>query len=225
MQHIPCRIGITALLVVLFLVLPALADRSDAQVLRYHVRADPFEVQLTLPDGTKQTAQLRREATHFYFLGEQGWPVPEGASDKRVRCDIRWEGFPTDWRLANSFGIDRRTQEFSTTLGELRKAVFAGGDFRISRSKEGLFLVTRGSWKFPDSEGTELLDRIAQAQTDIWRDRGLSGHLVFLLATDKAAGHWGGEGRTQAMVLELSRDTARPADAARKHRHAARTYS
>jgi predicted metalloprotease with PDZ domain len=116
--------------------------------------------------------------------------------------------------LANSFGIDRRTQEFSTTLGELRKAVFAGGDFRISRSKEGLFLVTRGSWKFPDSEGTELLDRIAQAQTDIWRDRGLSGHLVFLLATDKAAGHWGGEGRTQAMVLELSRDTARPADPA-----------
>ncbi len=214
MRRESCLIGLAAGVAVLFLVLPALADRCDAQVLRYVVRADPFEVQLTLPDGAKQTAQPRREATHFYFLAEQGWPVPEGASDKRVRCDIRWEGFPADWRLANSFGIDRRTQEFSTTLGELRKAVFAGGDFRIARSGEGLVLVTRGAWKFPDRETTDLLDRIAQVQTDIWRDRGLSGHLVFLLATDKAAGQWGGEARTQAMVLELSRDTAQPVDAA-----------
>ena len=214
MRPTACAPRVIGVVVWLFLVLPVFADRADAQVLRYVVRADPFEVQLTLPDGAKQTAQLRREATHFYFPAEQGWPVPEGASDKGVRCDIRWEGFPGDWRLANSFGIDRRTQEFSTTLGELRKAVFAGGDFRIARSKEGLFLVTRDAWKFPDSNTTDLLDRIAQAQTDIWRDRGLSGHLVFLLATDKGAGHWGGEARTQAMVLELSRDTAQPADVA-----------
>ena len=86
--------------------------------------------------------------------------MPEGAGDKRVRCDIRWEGFPADWRLANSFGMDRRTQGFSTTLGELRKGVFAGGDFRIPRSKQGPFLVTRGAWKFPDSKTTDLLDRI-----------------------------------------------------------------
>jgi predicted metalloprotease with PDZ domain len=207
----PRVIGVAVLL---FLVLPVFAVRSDAQVLRYVVRADPFEVQLTLAHGAKQTAQPQRETTHFYFLAEQGWPVPEGAGDKRVRCVIRWEGFPADWRLANSFGIDRRTQDFSTTLGELRKAVFAGGDFRSTRSKEGLFVVTRGVWKFPDSEVTDLLDRIAKAQTDIWSDRGLSGHLVFLLTTDKAAGQWGGEARTQAMVLELSRDTAHPSDAA-----------
>src|SRR5688500_13314674 len=112
MQRVPCRIGITALVVGLFQVLPALADRCDAQVLRYVVRADPFEVQLTLPDGARQTARPRRDATYFYFLAEQGWPVPDGARDRRVRCEIRWEGFPAEWRLVNSFGIDRRTQEF-----------------------------------------------------------------------------------------------------------------
>jgi predicted metalloprotease with PDZ domain len=205
---------VTGVVFCLLLVLPVFVHRSDAQVLRYVVRADPFEVQLTLPDGARQTAHPRREATHFYFLAEQGWPVPEGAGDERIRCEIRWEGFPADWRLANSFGIDRRTQEFSTTLGELRKAVFSGGDFRSARSKEGLVVVTRGAWKFPDHEVTDLLDRIAKAQTDVWRDRGLSGHLVFLLDTDKSAGNWGGEARTQAVVLELSRDTPHPADAA-----------
>jgi predicted metalloprotease with PDZ domain len=210
---------VTALLIVLVLILPALADRCDAQVLRYVVRADPFEVQLTLADGRRQTARPTREATHFYFLAEQGWPVPEGARDTRVRCEIRWEGFPAGWRLANSFGVDRRMQEFTTTLGELRKAVFAGGDFRVARSKNGLFLVTRGVWKFPDIAVTGLLDRIARVQTDIWRDRGLSGHVVFLLATDQAAGHWEGEARTQAMVLQISRDTTTPADLADSFAH------
>jgi predicted metalloprotease with PDZ domain len=214
MQRVPCRIGITALMVGLFQVLPALADRCDAQVLRYVVRADPFEVQLTLHDGAKQTARPRRDATHFYFLAEQGWPVPEGARDRRARCEIRWEGFPAEWRLVNSFGIDRRTQRFSTTLGELRNAVFAGGDFRVARSKKGLFLVTRTAWKFPDVEATDLLDRIAEAQTDVWRDRGLSGHFVYLLATNESAAHWQGEGRTRSMVLQMSRDTATPADVA-----------
>jgi len=35
----------------------------------------------------------------------------------RRRSVHRWEGFPADWRVANSFGIDRRTQDFATTLG------------------------------------------------------------------------------------------------------------
>ena len=140
MRREACPIGVTGVVALLFLVLPALADRSDAQVLRYVVRADPFEVELSLPDGTKQVKRPGREATYFYFLAEIGWPVPDGVSDKPVRCKIRWDGFPAGWRLVNSFGIDRRTQEFTTTLGELRKAVFAGGDFRIARSKKGLFL-------------------------------------------------------------------------------------
>src|SRR6187200_231809 len=52
---------VTGIVVLLFVVLTVFADRADAQGLRYVVRADPFEVQLTLPDGTTQTTQPRRE--------------------------------------------------------------------------------------------------------------------------------------------------------------------
>lgn len=214
MQRAGRPTGIVAAVTVLFLVLPRLADPSDAQVLRYVVRADPFEVELSLSDGRKQLTRPGREATYFYFLSENGWPVPDGRSEKQVRCEIRWDGFPDGWQLVNSFGIDRRNQEFTTTLGRLRKAVFAGGDFRIARSKKGLLLVTRSAWKFSDREATDLLDRIAEAQIDIWRDRGLSGHLVYLLATNEPAGHWQGENRTRSMVLQMSRDTATPVDVA-----------
>jgi len=198
----------------IFLVRPALAEPAQLERLQYAVRADPFEVELTLPDGTKHVAHPSREATHFYFLAEGGWPVPEGPDASRVRGQIRWKGFPASWRLVNSFGLDRTTQEFETTLGELRKAVFAGGDFRVTRSRKGLLLVTRANWKFSDAAAVNLLDRIAEAETAVWRDRGLADHIVFLLPTAGSAGHWEGEGRSHAMILQASRDTADPADVA-----------
>jgi hypothetical protein len=200
------------------LLLPSLAESSTVAVLRYAVRADPFEVELTLPDGTKETTRPEREATHFFFLAEDGWPIPEGADANRVRCEIRWNGFPTDWRLVNSFGIDGRTQEFQTTLGELRTAVFAGGDFRVARSKKGLLVVTRARWKFPDSEAVDLLDRIAGTQTAVWRDRGLRGHVLYLLATPASAGHWQGEARSRSTLLHASGENGRAGPRVRESR-------
>ncbi len=190
--------------------LPPLAKSSDAEVLHYTVRAEPFGVELTRSDGTKDTRHPRRESSSFCFNAERNWPVPAGPDVQRVRCEIRWSGFPANWRLVNSFGVDRRIQRLETTLGELRKAVFAGGDFRIARSRKNLLLVTRTTWKFSDTEALDLLDRIAEAQTAIWRDRGLAGHLVFLLATNESAGHWQGEARTHSTVLQVSRNTAEP---------------
>src|SRR4051812_42930020 len=69
-------IGVAAGVAILFLVLPALANRCDAQVLQYVVRADPFEVQLTLPDGAKQTTQPRREKTLFIFFQSRAGRCP-----------------------------------------------------------------------------------------------------------------------------------------------------
>ena len=190
------------------------AEPAPREHLQYAVRADPFAIELTLPDGTTRVAHPAREATHFYFLAEDGWPVPDGPDAHRVRCRIHWKGFPASWRLVNSFGIDRTTQEFETTLGELRKAVFAGGDFRVTRSRKGLFLVTRANWKFPDVAAVNLLDRIAETETAVWRDRGLAGHVVFLLPIARSAGHWEGEARSHAMVLQASPDTPDPKDVA-----------
>jgi len=166
---------VTFVLAWLGLLVPALAAPAESDLLRYAVHGDPLEIELTLPDGTKRVAHSTRDATHFYFLAEDGWPVPEGPDAHRVRCRIRWKGFPASWRLVNSFGLDQRKQEFDTTLGELRKAVFAGGDFRVTRSRTGLWLATRASWKFPDRDAVNLLDRIAETETAIWRDRGLGG--------------------------------------------------
>ena len=172
---------------------------SAADLLRYTIRYDPFEVELTLPDGVKQKKSLPRQATYFYHRVNLRWPVPDGPADKPVRCEFRWVGFPADWRLVSSWSMDRTEESVETTLRGLRKAVFAGGDFRTAKSQRGLVLVTRGTWPLSDASMLDLMDRIAEVQTAVWRDRGVAGHKVLLVPTTRT---WEGEGRTHSLIME-----------------------
>lgn len=53
-----------------------------------------------------------------------------------------------------------------------------------------------------------IIDKIAAVQTDIWRDRGLKEHRVFLMAVPDR--NWGGEGRTQGLMMEGLPETLDP---------------
>src|SRR5215510_11202598 len=134
------RLAIRAIWAIPFLLLSG-DIAIGADLLRYVVRFVPFEVELTLPNGTKQTRSLPRQPTYFAHRVNNRWPVPEGPSNTLLQCEIRLEGFPADWRIVSSWGIDRREESVETTRAALRKAVFAGGDFRTAKSKGGLVLV------------------------------------------------------------------------------------
>lgn len=196
--------------------LVANAIAAGADLLRYVVRFDPFEVELTLSSGAKQKRSLPRQPTYFSHRANVRWPIPEGPADKPVRCEIRWVGFPAEWRIVTSWSIDQREKSVETTLRGLRKAVFAGGDFRTAKSKGGLVLVTRGVWPFSDASMLDLMDRVAEFHTAVWRDRGATGHKVFLVPTTRT---WSGEGRTTALMMEGNPDTYDPAYFSRLFSH------
>jgi hypothetical protein len=147
----------------------------------YTVRYEPFSVELILPNGSKHTRPLPRQPTHFFHRANFRWPVPDGPDQQLIQCEIRWVGFPAGDRLINSFGTDVQEQQFETTLGKLRKAVFAGGDFRTVRSPNGLTLVTRGTWPLADTAILNMADRIVQFHTAVWQDHGVPDHRVFLV--------------------------------------------
>jgi predicted metalloprotease with PDZ domain len=107
----------------------------------------------------------------------------------------------------SSWSIDQRVESVETTLRGLQKAVFAGGDLRTTKSKGGLVLVTRGQWPFTDASILELLDRVAESHTAVWRDRGVTDYKIFLLPTTRT---WEGEGRTNALFMEGNPDTYDP---------------
>jgi len=203
-------------LAVLFLLMLSADIAVGRDVLRYTVRFDPFEVELTLPNGAKQKKSLPRQPTYFSHRANLRWPVPEGPADRPVRCEIRWVGFPADWRLVSSWSIDRREESVETTLRGLRKAVFAGGDFRMAKSKGGLVLVTRGTWPFSDASMLDLMDRVAEFHTVVWRDRGVAGHKIFLVPSTRT---WEGEGRTKSLIMEGNPDTYDPGSFSRLLSH------
>ena len=188
----------------LFLLLPVNVAFA-ADLLRYTIRFEPFEVELTLPDGSTRKRDLPRQSTYFLHRANNRWPIPDGPANKQIECEVRWIGLPSNWRLITSFGIDQRIERFNTTLGGLRKAVFAAGDFRTARSAKGLVLAIRGDWKQSDGEFLTLADRIVEPLNRLWRDRGLGEHRIFVLPQTR--GNWGGEGRTHGLVMEGSPET------------------
>ncbi len=187
----------------LFFFLSLLGNSSveASDLLQYVIRAEPFEIELTLPDGTKQTRQLTRQPDYFFHRVNIRWPVPDGPADKSLRCEIQWVGFPDNFRLINTYDIDRRQQKFETTLGELRKAVFAGGDFRTVISPKGLILVTRGEWRVTDATMLDWADRIAAEHLAVWKDEGLPDHRLYVIATTNIQQ---GEGRTRGSIMEVN---------------------
>jgi predicted metalloprotease with PDZ domain len=202
------RQGIRALLLPSLLLLLSVDSAVAADLLRYTIRFEPFEVELTLPDGSTQKRSLPRQPTYFLHRANNRWPIPEGPANKQIQCEVRWIGLPPDWRLITSFGINRRVERFETTLGGLRKAVFAAGDFRTARSTKGIVLAIRGDWKQSDSEFLTMADRITEPLTKLWRDRGLGEHRVFVLPQPR--NNWGGEGRTHGLVMEGNPETFEP---------------
>jgi predicted metalloprotease with PDZ domain len=210
--------GIRAVQAMLLFPMLSAGTAAGADLLRYTVRAEPFEVELTLPNGEKQRRALPRQPTHFVHRANIRWPVPAGHGDTRIRCEINWVGFPASFRLVNSYGIDQRVQKFETNLDRLRKAVFAGGELRTARSKRGLILVTHQKWKFSDETALTMFDRLDSVFTELWRDRGLRDHRVFMVPASGLAGD-GGEGRANGLLLELPPELENLAQVARLLAH------
>jgi predicted metalloprotease with PDZ domain len=147
--------------------------------------------------------QPRINAQYFYILGNHDFPLPNWPDTRTIRCEIQWVGFPPSWPIVDSYGVAHVVQRFRTTMGDLRKAVFVGGDFRIrpvSKAAPGLRLVTRGRWQFPDESVTKLLDRLYRADSAIWRDGGLKDHFVWMLPTPDSGPHEG-ENRTHGLIF------------------------
>jgi predicted metalloprotease with PDZ domain len=156
-----------------------------------------------IPMRSGEFQQLRINSQYFYILGDHGFPLPNWPDTRAIRCEIQWAGFPPSWLIVDSYGVAHGAQRFATTMGDLRKAVFVGGDFRIrpvSKAAPGLRLVTRGVWQFPDAAITKLLDRLYGADVAIWRDAGFKDHFVWMLPTPDSGPHEG-ENRTQGLIF------------------------
>jgi predicted metalloprotease with PDZ domain len=166
------------------------------------IRHDDIEL------GNHYQTVIRKGTIHF--LGETFFILPDWGDEKEFSFKLIWKNIPSNWSLANSFGVNQKTQEFKTQLWKLRYSIFAGGDFRISKKTSGnnsVFLAIKGKYKFNDNQFLDFTETIIRNERAFWNDFNYPFFLVTVLPIS-GTGDQAGTGRFNsfALFIDQSRD-------------------
>jgi predicted metalloprotease with PDZ domain len=109
--------------------------------------------------------------------------------DSRVSVNIYWEGFDTNYSLANSHGVNNHVQKLNISVQELLHAVYTGGDFRIYKiecKQAPIFVAIRGNWLFKDTDFVLMVNKIISAQREFWNDYDFPYFLITVIPVIKS---------------------------------------
>ncbi len=132
--------------------------------------------------GTQQMAIINRQ--YFHFLGESFFIIP--AWDKNIELNFRiaWNHLPSNWSIANSFGVNEKYQDMRLALWKFRHAVFLGGDFKIRTrfiASDPVYIAIRGKWKFSEDQLSDLTRDILIEERNFWNDHNFPYFLVAVI--------------------------------------------
>ncbi len=156
--------------------------------------------------GNQNMAIISKQYIHF--LGETFFIVP--AWDPSIELNIRivWNHMPSNWNIANSFGINEKFQETKLPLWKFKRSLFAAGDFRIIKKmvdNNPVYTAIRGSWKFSDDQFTDLYSTITKTERDFWNDHNFPFFLITVLPLS-GSNDQTGTVRTNSYALFLSKN-------------------
>ncbi|PKL83526.1 MAG: hypothetical protein CVV24_04465 [Ignavibacteriae bacterium HGW-Ignavibacteriae-3] len=135
-----------------------------------------------LEPGNHYMAILNKQ--YFHFLSESFFVVPAWDNNAEYSFKIMWNHLPSNWNLANSFGVNEKYQEIKSPLWRFRHSVFAGGDFKLIPRYIGtdvIYVAMRSSWKFKQDEFCDLVLDILIEERNFWNDHSTNFFLVNVL--------------------------------------------
>ena len=145
---------------------------------------------------------------YYHFLGESLFAIPADDWGREFNFKINWTNYPSDWSIANSFGVNEKKQLIRLPLWKFRHAVFVGGDFRISMrliENHPVYLAMRGNWSFSDTRLIDVIKTIIAEQRAFWNDYDFPSYLVTVLPVI-GNNEQTGTGRYNSYALFLSTD-------------------
>jgi predicted metalloprotease with PDZ domain len=148
---------------------------------------------------------------YFLFNPQNALVYPEMPPTSEVEAIFDWRALPKDSRILTSFGIDQRVAHVRMPWNRILKVLFAGGNFRVSKSEENGTMVVfaaRGIWKFSDADVLQQIRRVTDAENRFWNAAPLSYFLVTLAPFDDKSGNEDGSAFTNAYMLFLSHEDA-----------------
>lgn len=123
----------------------------------------------------------------FRFTGDCVFITPKLDSYEKRNIILEWRNLPSNWSIANSFGIQEVKQELNTSLFSLRLGLFVGGEISITKSKDtenAPYIAMLNSEQLSQDRLLPLLHTIVESQRDFWNDHDFSHFLVAILPSD-----------------------------------------
>lgn len=143
------------------------------------------------------------QETYFFIFGYSLFVFPRMDDQKPAHISVQWQDFPSEWTLANSFGVNQKIQELFLPLAIFRHAVYSGGDFEIlqcGKPNAPIFVAIRGKWSFSNERLTELIQTIIESHRQFWNDFDFPYYLITVLPIGDDR-HMGGTGLSNAFSI------------------------
>ena len=150
---------------------------------------------------------------YFHAFSHNLFMLPKNVIDSSnddFDVTLKWEGFSEDYKIANSFGSNKRVQTIENTSEEkFHTAVFVGGDFRIYNidiKENNVAFIIRGEWEvFNDSTMVNMLRKTVATQRDFWQDHTQDYFAVTMIPTLQERGSsFQGSGLTHSFATNAS---------------------
>lgn len=118
--------------------------------------------------------------SHFFFIGHTLFIAPL-SSNTVVSLSLDWSKFPSNWTIANSYGLDRLQTIEETEFVHFQHAIFLGGDFELKKCatvSKPVYVALRGDINVSSDDFVASVDTIIQAQRTFWNDHEFPYYLV-----------------------------------------------
>ncbi len=169
-----------------------------------------YRVHETKTSGGRERERRFRpfiQRDYFFFFGEAVFATVQGDDAQLKAIEIKWRGFPEQYAVANSFGVNERTQRFRAKGGAVRRGVYLGGDFRVRRvgvRGRPLMVATRGALPFSDESIDSIAARVVSAERTFWKDEDFPYFLIAILESATTAGELSGTSGENAFSAFVS---------------------
>ncbi|MEX0290224.1 MAG: M1 family aminopeptidase [Flavobacteriaceae bacterium] len=153
---------------------------------------------------------------YFHVFSHNLFMIPEHLgkeADNLMNVELRWENFPEDYVIHNSFGTSSKKQHLNNVpLSEFHQAIFIGGDFRIHSDEirgNNIYLASRGDWvPFKDTTVMKILSRTIEVQRDFWKDHSQQYFTVTMRPIKQERGSsFQGTGLTNSFATSISNNS------------------
>jgi len=97
---------------------------------------------------------------------------------------VVWEDLPKDWKIQNSLGSEKTTQQFKSTSTEWRRTMWVAGDFRILHGEalgKPIAFAVRGEWLFSDQTLLDMMTKTIETQRTTWDDTDIPFYSVTMI--------------------------------------------